>query len=737
MTGWRTASWIAKRIGLSVGVTVAVCVALELALAALGVRPVASLQDPYVGFSSVLPLFVEQRGPDGRAWMVTARNKVRFFNPQQFPRDKAPGTVRVFCLGGSTTYGHPYDDRTSFARWLREYLPAAEPQRTWEVINAGGISYASYRVAALMQELARYQPDLFIVYTGHNEFLEARTYGALAAQPRALRDLGARLSRTRTYAAVARVVQAVRPAAQPRQSLRAELPSEVDTMLDHSIGPEAYTRDDAGHSNVVAHFRFNLDRMVDIAGAAGARIIFVTPASSLRDCAPFKSEHRAGLSAAEQAHCARLLAQAEQDRAAGRLPDALANVDEALAKDDRYAEAHYVRGRVLDALHRYDAAKLALTRARDEDICPLRALTALEAAVRDVAVRRRKPLVDFVALVEQRSPQGIPGRDLFLDHVHPTPSGNGLLALALLDEMARLGLVHPGAGWAEPARRQIQARVEGSLDARAQALALRNLGKVFGWAGRFEEAERLLRQSEGLCPDDPDTQESLGTLLLRQGQLDAAAAAYEHALAVDPGMARAAYNLGLARHQQGRTAEEAACYRRALELDPGHVDARRKLAMALVAAGRPEEGAAEYQRLIAERPKDAEAHLGLGLALIAADRSLDAAASLQEALRLDPRCAQAYFNLGVLRLKASEQEHAAECFRKALVIDPAYASAHKNLGVVYLSQGQPARAAACFAEALRLKPDDAGASNNLQVARDLQRQGRGLPSHPGRSGPAR
>ncbi len=82
---------------------------------------------------------------------------------------------RIVCLGGSATYGRPFFDHTSFAGWLRAFLPKADPSRKWEVINAGAISYASYRVKGLMAELARFEPDLFIVYMGHNEFLERRT----------------------------------------------------------------------------------------------------------------------------------------------------------------------------------------------------------------------------------------------------------------------------------------------------------------------------------------------------------------------------------------------------------------------------------------------------------------------------------------------------------------------------------------------------------------------------------
>ena len=152
---------------------------LEGALAVIGVRPHLDTRDPFVGFASYVPLFVDDTDDNGRAVLKTARNKLEYFNAQQFPKDKPTGTVRIFCMGGSTTFGRPYDDTTSFAAWLREMLPISAPGSQWEVINAGGVSYASYRVAMVMEQLINYQPDLFIIYTGHNEFLEDRTYGEL------------------------------------------------------------------------------------------------------------------------------------------------------------------------------------------------------------------------------------------------------------------------------------------------------------------------------------------------------------------------------------------------------------------------------------------------------------------------------------------------------------------------------------------------------------------------------
>ena len=128
----------AKKLLFSGTVTIAFLAVLELLLAAAGWQPLERKEDPYVGFLSTAPLFVDTRGAHGELEMVTADNRLRWFNPQRFAKHKSKQTYRIFCLGGSTTYGHPYDDTMSFAGWLRELLPEVDASRQWEVVNAGG-----------------------------------------------------------------------------------------------------------------------------------------------------------------------------------------------------------------------------------------------------------------------------------------------------------------------------------------------------------------------------------------------------------------------------------------------------------------------------------------------------------------------------------------------------------------------------------------------------------------------
>jgi len=467
-------------------------------LAAAGVIPRALTEDPWVGFSGRAPLFVPT--PDGRAW-ETAANKRDYFPVQSFPEEKSPDTVRVFCLGGSTTAGRPYGDDTSYCAWLRELLPAADPSRRWEVVNAGGISYASYRVARVMEELLAHAPDVFIIYTGHNEFLERRTYDPLRRAQDRWGWLTRLLDETRVYTIVARAV-----GTRPRRAGE-PLPEEVAPILDRSVGPEAYVRDDAFAREVAAHFEANLRRMAAMARAAGAKVVFVTPASNVADCAPFKSEPDASLEDAGRRALAACRRAAEADPA---------RYAECLSIDPRLPEALYGAGCArLEAGDLAEARRL-LGAARDEDICPLRASTPLVEAVRRVALEEGAAVVDYVALLD-RETGGLPGDGQFVDHVHPGIGGHGRLARALVRGLCEAGVL-PAGDVDDAAYGAVAARVEARVDDADRARALRTLARVYAWAGKHEQSRDFAARAFALAPDDPENREQLALLTLSASQ---------------------------------------------------------------------------------------------------------------------------------------------------------------------------------------------------------------------------
>jgi lysophospholipase L1-like esterase len=405
-------------------------------------------QDPFVGFSNVRPLFV--RNVDGTQ-MITAPSRRRFFPAQSFPRRKSPKTFRVFCFGGSTVQGNPYAEDTAFPTWLRLSLETADPAREWEIINCGGISYASYRLASIVQECLAYEPDLFILCTGHNEFLEDRTYTHIKTAPtwvRAPLELACRL---RVFNLLRQAWLALNPPALSHSASAAtpaQLREEVDAWLDYAGGIKAYHRDEAWRASVIDHFAFNLRRIIGLARNASVPIVLVQPPSNLRDCPPFKSQHRSGFSEQDLPAWEILIAEAHA-QTDPKASNAVEKYRHALSIDNEYALTHFQIGRVYDNLGLLTEAKNAYLRARELDICPLRILAPMEQTMARAARESGTPFVNAQFLMEQKSEDGIPGKDWLLDHIHPSIPGHQVIAQALFEVMEEQGWIRPQPSWEE------------------------------------------------------------------------------------------------------------------------------------------------------------------------------------------------------------------------------------------------------------------------------------------------
>jgi len=636
---------------LAVGSVAIFFAIVELALMALGYSETDAQSDPYVGFAGE-PLFVVEPRPEGSPLLVTSPDKERFFNEQVFPLAKAPETRRVFCLGGSTTYGRPYDDEVSFCGWLRVFLPLAVPRYAWEVVNAGGISYASYRVAGVMEELSGYSPDLFIVYSGHNEFLEERTYRDVRSIPAPLRALDQVLRQTRSYTALSELVEPLR-ASSEHDTGRYELSGEVDALLDRSIGPRDYHRDDVLREQVTAHYALNLERMVAMGREAGAEVLLVTPASDLAGSSPFKSELAAALSEADAERFALLLERGRELLEGGEFERAQRALSQAVEIDPRHAHGWFFLGQAESALGRHAEARTAFLHARDEDVCPLRALSAFAPIVREVAARRGAPLVDFEAAVglaaREVFGQAAPGPEQFLDHVHPTIEGHRALALQIIEVLSGIGWVQPGDAWNEESISEASEAVMADLDQGRHAMAFRNLAKVLSWAGKDPEAERSARRAVELDPSDSESHFIIGLLASAAGRDEQAIGAYREAVRSAPDYMKARHNLAIALARSGRHEAAIDHYERVLEHNADHPNVRFNLANALTRAGRTEAALRRYLEVIQRDPADLDAHFNLAVVYERIGELVAALRHYEEAGRLDPEDVEAAARVASLR----------------------------------------------------------------------------------------
>tara|TARA_R110002072_G_scaffold302710_2_gene487785 strand:+ start:396507 stop:398573 length:2067 start_codon:yes stop_codon:yes gene_type:complete len=676
---------------------------METALFLAGIAPVASETDPFAGFSSRFPLFIPQTTSSENPNLVTADNRLALFNRQSFSAKKPADGCRIFCLGGSTTYGRPYDDQTSFSGFLRAALSKLDPDRQWEVVNAGGISYGSVRIALLLRELVNYEPDVFVIYTGHNEFLEDLTYASLIQTHESVRTLGGWLAHSRTFSLAHRIATSN---SRTRTTDSTALPDEVDAILDRSIGPGAYRRDEVWYREVAAQFRQSLELIIRMAEASGAKVILVTPASSLRDCEPFKSEHDDGLTGEQLRTFTQYLKSATQafDNHEEKL--ALDHVTQALKIDARYAAAWYLLGRILLSTGDEDGAKRAFQRALEEDVCPLRARNQIVEIVRETAGRRRLPLVDFSEQMVEVSEHGIPGSDWFLDHVHPTIAGHRLLAKLLCDALVDSKIARPQPAWTDQSFDDVANQVQSQIDPVKHAVALRNLAKVLSWAGKTDDSDRLAQMAIEQLPGDSEAQSMAGFAALRRNDLSAARTHFEAALRVAPQNVKALDGLGNVFSLNGEPTKARDCFARAVRINSSSVPSWFNLGNACRELNQLDDAAAAYGKSLSLEPKQPDVHKNLGLVRIAQGNLPAAVKEFEAALHLQPDSPERHAELGFLLIDSGRNAHASKKFEDALSIDPNCISGLIGTALVLEQQGNVADAATVIRRAIAIAPEN-------------------------------
>ncbi len=114
---------------------------------------------------------------------------------------------------------------------------------------------------------------------------------------------------------------------------------------------------------------------------------------------------------------------------------------------------------------------------------------------------------------------------------------------------------------------------------RPRLLVIRAIAELHDRAGDSEAALRAYERLRELAPDDTDGYVLGGAVLARLGRLAEAEAIYRAGTACPAGAQDECWhNLGLVLRAQERHAEAAAAFERALALDPGYAVAQRALA---------------------------------------------------------------------------------------------------------------------------------------------------------------
>jgi tetratricopeptide (TPR) repeat protein len=459
----------------------------------------------FVTTTNPMRVFQLEEGEKGETYTRTEDHWIP--RGQSFAARKSPSTVRVFCLGGSASNGWPHPWELSYPALLEAKLRALYPDHTIEVLNLGGNTYASYRVKIVFDEIIEYQPDLVLVYCGHNEFLENVVYiPTVLTRDKAWERLA--LGRL-----VRRAVETTRRGRGVIDLSSYDARDQVASRLSFAFGKASEMRGDPEQLRMVReHFRFNLAWMVTSCRSRGVGVALITAPVNLKHWSPNVSLHRKDLSEDDVgrwqvAYRSGVLALED-----GHWERAAVALTEAAEIDSEHAETWFQLGSALRRLNRPSEAKAAYQQALLLDAFPFRSI--FNPDVRDIADRHGVPLVDAVAALEGESRDGIVGLGRLVDYVHPTAASNEIIAHEVVTTLLEHGLLP-----AKPAvpvkqtRIHIPPREEDDLDTlRAlfgQFLIMRQYGGLERIANRLQRAIRR-RHAVASVPEKAGLERLLG-----------------------------------------------------------------------------------------------------------------------------------------------------------------------------------------------------------------------------------
>ncbi|MEE1964392.1 hypothetical protein V1387_17005 [Allomuricauda taeanensis] len=378
------------------------------------------------GYGEGYQLFNRVIGENGVEYLVVNPNlSKKYFKGTDFRADsqsdlflrqKTDSTFRVFVQGASTVVGYPFYRGASFPRLLKHRLSRTFPEKNVEVVNTAITAVNSYTLWDVTDKIIDQDPDLVIIYAGHNEY-----YGALGVGSSA--SVGSHPTLVRSYLKLKnlRFFQLIENAltglmgtgSQNKKSVTETTLMEVMAKEQQiPIHSEAFT---AG----ITQFEGNLKRILDKYQRHGIPVILSTLVANEKDVKPFISNDLDKKNFVESIE---------------------KNKPEVHELAQKNADAAYILGQYY--LERNpDSAKKYLHLAKELDLLRFRAPEKINEVIMLQAHERKLPLVDMKKIFESKVPNGILGDELVAEHVHPNVEGYFVMADAFYEKVKALNLL--------------------------------------------------------------------------------------------------------------------------------------------------------------------------------------------------------------------------------------------------------------------------------------------------------
>lgn len=413
--------------------------------------------------------------------------------------------------------------------------------------------------------------------------------------------------------------------------------------------------------------------------------------------------------------------------AAGQYDEALAGLDEMLAKDPENIAALSMKGRVYLMLGDTDRAEQTWRRCLELD--PANSDVVASLCHLEVSKKNYEEVIKLARVGRKtRSPFG----------VFDALEARALTALGRRDEAAAVvesalavspddpDLLSVRAAWLVD-----QGKLAEAEAALTRAVAVspfhqrsrRQLAALLQSVDRQQDAVAVYEEMLRIQPEDADTHYDLGSLLL-DSDLEAALPHLEEACRLAPARTNFLTSLGVAYIKAGRMAEAEATLRRALTLRSDDPSVGNNLGIVLIHGRRFREAVDVLNDLLERHPDFVAARNNLAIALAESGDLQGAEKEVRRALRRSPDYLDAYLTLAAVLDRDERLGEEYDALKRAYELAPPERSdVRGRLAIAAAGLGHCDHTLELVAAEVD-RPGEMTLDLNLEVAKCLEQQGR-------------
>lgn len=236
------------------------------------------------------------------------------------------------------------------------------------------------------------------------------------------------------------------------------------------------------------------------------------------------------------------------------------------------------------------------------------------------------------------------------------------------------------------------------------------LGEMLYFNANPKAAEKAFNQAVALDPDLYQAHFDLASLYQQLGNLEGAISQYREIVRLHNKERDAYFTLGMLLKDHGDLKEAIVNLETALAL-PSKVqetDTENMLAFTLISDEKPSEALSHFDHLLdsGEKAKQPDWILGKAMALYKLNKVAEASAEIDHALSLRPNYPAAHNLKGDFLSSSGSKDEAIKEYSKSIQDDPLFYQGYLSLGNLYLKDKQFALARDIFLKGEKIKPDD-------------------------------